>query len=144
MTDCEKNPALTSAFRIRDAINSRKLDGLEELFAEDFLDLTDPSGSPRGLEGYLQTLEYLSRTLGIHVEEEAIIETPDRIIARVTDHGRGIAAIHGEKADGRPYTIDAVHIFHTRGKLIVAHWGMRNTLDMLIQLGLIEPPPGRK
>ncbi|NLA54740.1 MAG: ester cyclase [Corynebacterium humireducens] len=144
MTDCQKNPALTSAFRIRDAINSRNLTGLEELFTEDFLDLTDPSGSPRGVEGYMKTLEHFARTLGMHVEEEAIIETPDRIIARVTEHGKGVASIHGEEAAGRPYTIDAVHIFHTRGDLIAAHWGLRNSLDMLIQLGLIEPPPGRK
>ncbi len=144
MSKGAKNPALTSAFRLRDAINSGNLDGLEELFAEDFLDLTDPSGTPRGVEGYLKTLDHLSRTLGVHVEEEAIIETPDRIVAHVTEHGRGIAAIHGEKAEGRPYTINAVHIFHTRDNLIVAHWGMRDTLDMLIQLGLVEPPAGRK
>ena len=144
MTDCQKHPALPSAFRIRDAINSRNLTGLEELFTEDFLDLTDPSGSPRGVEGYMKTLAHFARTLGMHVEEEAIIETPDRIIARVTEHGKGVASIHGEEAAGRPYTIDAVHIFHTRGDLIAAHWGLRNSLDMLIQLGLIEPPPGRK
>ncbi|GAB3709890.1 ester cyclase [Corynebacterium nasicanis] len=135
------NPALTTVFRIRDAINSGRFEGLEDLFTEDFLDLTHPSGSPSGINGYLESLAYRSRVLRVHVNENAIIETPDRIVARVSNHGKGIAEVHGAAAAGRPYRIDAVHIFHTRGPLISAHWGLRDELDLLVQLGLASPPP---
>lgn len=69
--------------------------------------------------------------------------TEDRIVIRAVAHGRGVAAVHGADVAGRPYDMDTLHIFRTEGELLAEHWGVRDELGVLVQLGVLPAPEVR-
>lgn len=63
-------------------------------------------------------------------------------VIRATAHGTGTAALHGPEAEGKPYTMTTMHIYRTEGDRLAEHWGVRDEVGVLRQLGLV-PPPGQ-
>jgi predicted ester cyclase len=131
------NPALGAARAVMTAINSKDLSGLDTTVTADFVDHGSPVPLPPGPDGYRQVLTYVTQVLDIHYEVMDEIVTDDRIVIRARAHGRGVAAMHGSEAAGRPYVMDTVHIFRTEGPLLAEHWGVRDELGVLVQLGLV-------
>lgn len=104
---------------------------------------------PPGPEGYRQILTFVTQVLDISYEVLDEVVTEDRIVVRAIGHGRGVAAVHGPATDGRPYTMQAVHIYRTEGDRLAEHWGVRDELAALVQLGVVPSPypeqlPGRE
>ena len=135
------NPALPAAMRVLDAINSGDLSCLPECVTADFVDHGSPVPLPPGPEGYAQALGFVTGVLGIRYEVEEIIETPDRIVLRARAHGVGVGHVHGPAAEGRPYSMQTVHIFRTDGDRLAEHWGVRDELGAMREMGLIPAPP---
>lgn len=134
------NAAMPAAMRVFDAINSGDLSCLEECVTEDFVDHGSPFPIPAGAEGYRQILGFVTGVLKIRYEMEESIETDDRIVFRATAHGIGTAAFHGPAADGKPYAMQTLHVYHTRGDKLAEHWGVRDELGAMIQLGVVPAP----
>jgi predicted ester cyclase len=44
-------------------------------------------------------------------------------------------------AAGKPYSVKHIHIFRVSDGLIAEHWAARDDLALLLQLGVISPPP---
>ena len=134
------NPALGAVRALMEAINSKDLSGLEAWVTPDFVDHGSPLPLPPGPVGYRQVLTYLTQVLDIRYELSEEIITEDRIVVRARAHGRGVAAVHGPEAVGRPYVMETTHIFRTEGAMVAEHWGVRDELSVLIQLGLVPSP----
>jgi hypothetical protein len=40
----------------------------------------------------------------------------------------------------RPYAMKTAHFFRARGDRLCEHWGIRDELDVLYQVGALSPP----
>ncbi|MDO5683742.1 MAG: ester cyclase [Propionibacteriaceae bacterium] len=137
------NAAMPAALRVLDAINSGDLSCLDECVTEDFVDHGAPFPIPPGPEGYRQILGFITGVLKVRYEMQEAIETEDRIVLRAVAHGTGAKEFHGPEAAGKPFMMQTMHIYHTRGDRLAEHWGVRDELGAMIQLGVIQAPqPG--
>ena len=134
------NPALPAVQRLFDAINTGRLDVIGELVTDDFIDHGSPVPLPPGPVGYTQILGFVTRVLNVTYEVREIICTEDRIVVRAVGNGTAVAAVHGPAVAGRPYRMDTVHVYRTEGSRLAEHWGVRDELGVLIQLGVLPAP----
>jgi len=134
------NAALPAVHRLFHAINQRDLEPLPQLVTDDFIDHGSPVAVPRGPGGYAQILGFVTQVLNVSYHVEEIICTEDRIVVRAVGNGIAVAALHGPAAAGRPYRMDTVHVYRTDGDRLAEHWGVRDELGALIQLGVLPAP----
>lgn len=134
------NPARAAARRVFDAINTRDLSAIDEAVTADFVDHGSPFPLPPGPDGYRQILTFVTTVLDVSYEILDEVVTEDRIVLRALGRGRGVAAVHGPGADGKAYAMETVHIYRTEGERLAEHWGVRDELSALIQLGVVPSP----
>lgn len=134
------NPALVAARRVFDAINSGDLSVLPECVTADFVDHGSPFLLPAGAEGYAQILGFVHGVLKIRYEILDTIEAPDRIVLRAKASGVGVAGFHGPAAEGKSYTMQTIHIYRTEGHRLAEHWGVRDEVGAMVQMGVIPAP----
>lgn len=134
------NAALPAARAVFEAINSGDLSCLDEAVTADFVDHGSPFPLPPGPEGYRQILTYVTRVLAIRYEMVDEFATEDRIVIRAVAHGTAVAPVHGEEFAGRPYTMPTIHIYRTEGDRLAEHWGVRDELGVLQQIGALPGP----
>lgn len=140
------NPARPAALRVFEAINSGDLSCLSECVTDDFVDHGSPFPLPPGPDGYTQILTFVHHVLRIRYEVLDVIEGEDRVVLRARASGVGSAGFHGPEADGRPYTMTTIHIYRTEGDRLAEHWGVRDEVGAMIQMGVLPaptPPPAR-
>jgi len=134
------NPALPAALAVFDAINSGELAVLDDLVTPDFVDHGSPFPLPPGPDGYRHILTFVHHVLEIRYTLDDVFATDDRVVIRATARGRGSDALHGQGAEGKPYTMTTTHIYRTEGDRLAEHWGLRDELAARIQLGTIQAP----
>lgn len=134
------NAALPAARAVFDAINSHDLSCLDSAVTDDFVDHGSPFPLPPGPEGYRQILTYVTQVLAIRYEVQDEFATEDRIVVRAVAHGTSVAPVHGEEYAGRPYTMPTLHVFRTEGDRLAEHWGVRNEVGVLQQIGALPKP----
>ncbi len=134
------NAALPAAMAVLDAINSGDLAVLDTAVTTDFVDHGSPFPLPPGPEGYRQILGFVHHQLKVRYELEDVVETEDRIVLRARAHGVGLAGFHGPEAAGRPYVMQTMHIYRTEGDRLAEHWGVRDELGAMRQMGVVPPP----
>ncbi len=108
-------------------------------FTSNGLDNTQPN--PTHIHpGRAQILTFVTQVLSIRYELDEVFSTPDRIVARARAVGQAVAAVHGAQLAGRPYTMPTVHVFRTEGNRLAEHWGVRDELGVLVQIGALPAP----
>ena len=136
------NPALDNCLRTMDAINSGDLSCLPECVTADFVDHGSPFPIPPGPEGYAKILGFVTEVLQIRYTLQDLVQTEDRIVLRATASGVGTAQFHGPDAEGRPYSMQTIHIYRTEGDRLAEHWGVRDELGAMRSLGMLPGPAG--
>lgn len=139
--DACRNEATPAALRVLEAIHSGDFSCLAECVTAEFVDHGTPHPLPPGPGGYAQALGFVHDVLGIRYRVDDLIETPTRIVIRATASGTGVPAVHGPDAAGRPYEMATVHIYRTEGDRLAEHWGVRDEVGAMRQLGVIPGPP---
>lgn len=134
------NAASPAAARVFDAINSGDLSCLPDCVTADFVDHGSPFPLPPGPEGYARILGFVHDVLRIRYDLLETIETGDRVVIRALAHGVGATTFHGAEAEGKPYTMQTIHVYRTEGERLAEHWGVRDELGALIQLGVVPAP----
>ena len=137
------NAARTACMRVLEAINSGDLSCIPECVTDAFVDHGSPFPIPPGPEGYAGILTFVTRVLKLRYELLEMIETPDRIVVHALGSGLGVDAVHGPGAAGKPYTMRTLHIYRTEGDRLAEHWGVRDEVGAMRQMGLVPPlePP---
>ena len=123
---------------------------LEEIYAKGDLDLADELIGPDyeghepahpelpiGPESVKRTVRSLHSTfaeLRFDVEDE--IAEGDKVVQLVTMSGRHTGPLMGHEATGKPFAVRHIYIWRIADGKIAEHWGSRNDLGMLGQLGL--------
>ncbi len=127
---------------------------LEEIYAMGDLQLADelvhpqfedhePSHpeQPGGPESVKQTVQRLHSAFGeLAFEVEDEIAEGDRVVQVVTMSGRQIGPMAGHDPTGRAFAVRHVYIWRIADGKIIEHWGSRDDLGLLVQLGLLPAP----
>jgi predicted ester cyclase len=74
--------------------------------------------------------------LRFDVEDE--IAEGDKVVQRVTMSGRHTGPLMGREPSGRPFAVRHVYIWRIADGKIVEHWGSRDDLGLLAQVGLLS------
>lgn len=118
------------------------VDGLAEVIAADSIDHGAGPDEPQGLEGATRTMLWLASVFSDQRWEiHQIIGEGDMIVVRCTHHGRHTGNLMGLPPTGRQVAYDYVHIVRYRDGKAVEHWGVRDDLTLMRQLGVIPSEP---
>lgn len=117
---------------------SGRVELADELVTAGCIDHTAPRETPPGPEGIKAIVGWLHRTFDDlrYVVDDAFA-AGDRVALRCTVSGVHSGELAGHAPTGRRFETSQIHIYRLEDGRIAEHWGARNDLTMLIQLGLI-------
>lgn len=122
------------------AINDGAVDRIGPLVAEDFVDHGAPPWAPKGRAGYLQIMGFLTGVLRLRFELHDVVAAGDTVAVRATAHGVHNSGHLGFAATGKPYAMQTMHLYRSAGGVLVEHWGVRDELSVLWQVGALPVP----
>ena len=127
-----------------EVFNERKLDLIDELFSEDYVEhIETPPGIPPGRDGLRMFVQALDagfpdfRYEVLHQFQDGDMHTGH---IRVT--GTMTGGMMGMPPSGKSATWEEIHIGRMAGGKVAEHWGVVDRLGMLQQLGFAPSPPG--
>lgn len=134
-------PTERAARAVLDAMNDRDLDRIRGLVTDDFVDHGAPPGLvPPGPDGYIATLRFVTEVLQVRYEVHDVVADGDHVAIRATGHGVHASDHLGFPATGRPYAMASMHLYRGVDGRLVEHWGVRDELSVLFQVGALAPP----
>jgi predicted ester cyclase len=110
-----------------------------ELIHPDFVD-HEPShpGQPTGPESVRQTVRRLRSAFGeLRFEVEDEIAEGDKVVQLVTMSGRHTGPLMGREPTDRAFAVRHIYIWRIADDKIAEHWGSRDDLGLLGQIGLL-------
>jgi len=122
------------------AMNSRQLERIRDLVTDDFVDHGSPVPLPPGPDGYIAILTFVTTVLQVRYEVHDVVSAGDTIAIRATAHGVNAVSPRGVDVTGRPFAMKTAHFFRIRDRRLCEHWGIRDELDVLYQVGALAPP----
>jgi len=125
---------------VLDAMNAGDIAAVGPLVSPDFVDHGAPPWAPQGRAGYLQILGFVTQALKIRYELHDIVAVGDKVAIRAVAHGVNAVDTLGFAPTGKPYAMDTMHFYREAGGVLVEHWGVRDEISVLWQVGALEPP----
>jgi predicted ester cyclase len=116
----------------------------DELIHPDFVD-HEPAHPehPNGPESVKQTVRSLHSAFGeLRFEVEDEVAEGDKVVQRVTMSGRQSGPLMGREPTGKEFAVRHVYIWRIADGKIAEHWGSRDDLGLLGQLGLLPSGGG--
>jgi predicted ester cyclase len=109
--------------RIYDAFTTGRVDLLDDVVDQGFVDHDPMPGQAPGLPGLKQAVGLFRAAFpdGEMVINELVAEA-DKVVARVTLHGTHTGDYFGRKGTGRTVTADGVEIFRVKGDRVCEGW----------------------
>ncbi len=117
-------------------------EALAEVIAADSIDHSAPPDEPQGLEGAKRAMLWLGRVFSdqrwqIH----KVVAESDTVVLHCTHHARHTGELMGIPPTGRVVAYDYVHIVRFLGGQVVEHWGVRDDMTLMRQLGVLPERP---
>jgi predicted ester cyclase len=135
-------PTERAARAVLDALNDRQPERVRELVTAEFVDHGAPPGLvPPGPDGYIAVLRFLIDVLQLRYEVHDVVADGDKVAIRATAYGIHNTDHLGVPATGRPYAMPTMHLYRGEGDRLAEHWGVRDELTVLQQVGAIPTPP---
>jgi predicted ester cyclase len=120
---------------------SGDLDRLAEVIAKDSINHGARADEPQGLAGVQQTMLWLGRVFSDQRWEiRQVIAEGQAVVVYCTLHGRHTGDLMGIPPTNREIAQDYVHILRFEDGKAVEHWGVRDDMALMQQLGVL---PGR-
>jgi steroid delta-isomerase-like uncharacterized protein len=122
-------------------LNRGDLDVADELVAPEFINHEAPPGRDRGPEA-MRGLATMLRTAfpDLHFEIKELVAERDTVAGRLTMSGTHEGPLMGTPPTGRSVRQDQMHFVRFQDGKAVEHWGVRDDLGMMQQLGVISEP----
>ena len=140
MTGFDDNTRVTRRV-LEELFDKGNLDAADELVHTDFVNHEAPPGNPQGPEGLKQTVRWLRGIWGpMRSDIEDEIREGDKVVARVTMHGRHLGEFMGRPPSGKEFAVEHIHIWRLQDGKVIEHWSVRDDLGQALQLGLLGPP----
>jgi predicted ester cyclase len=142
-----ENVALATA--MMEALNRGDIEGAVAAFAPGAIN----HGRPATPEQFRWIFTDICHNLAERFTAEEVLAAGDRVAIRYTVSGthQGVCAspvngglLLGVPPTGRSYVVQHIHLFRFAGGKVVEHAANRDDLSMMLQLGLVSPPPGAR
>ena len=78
--------------------------------------------------------------LQLRYELHEVVSAGDMVAIRATAHGVHNSGHLGFAATGKPYAMPTMHMFRSVGGVLTEHWGVRDELSALWQVGALPAP----
>jgi predicted ester cyclase len=118
--------------------------GLEEVTDPDIVDHTARPDEPVGIESLKQTMFWLARVFSDQRWEiHHVIGEGDMVAIHATHHARHTGELMGIPPTGREVAYGYVHILRFRDGKAVEHWGVRDDMTLMRQLGVLPERPSQ-
>ncbi len=140
---CEDNKGMVR-HALEELYAKGKLDLAEELVHPAFVD-HEPAhpDQPTGPESVKRTVQRLRSAFGdLQFEVEDEIAEGDKVVQRVIMSGRHTGPLLGREPTGKEFAVRHVYIWRIADGKIIEHWGSRDDLGLVQQLGLLSAPGG--
>jgi predicted ester cyclase len=109
----------------------------DELVHPEFVNHEAPAGNAQGPAGLKETVTWLRSLWGpMRADVEDEICEGDKVVARVTMHGRHLGEFLGRPPTGKEFAVEQIHIWRFRDGKLIEHWSVRDDLGQALQLGL--------
>jgi predicted ester cyclase len=133
----------TTARRIWEEIfPSCDIDALTQVIAVEGVDHGARPEEPQGLEGAKRTMLWLARVFSNQRwQVNQVVAEGDTVVLHCTHHGRHTGELMGIPATGRSVAYDYVHIVRFDAGKVVEHWGVRDDMALMRQLGVLPERP---
>ena len=128
------------AREVIEAFHTGDIERIGSLVTEDFVDHGAPPWAPQGRAGYLQIMGFLKNVMQIRYEIHEVVADGDLVAARATVHGLHNSGHLGFAPTGKPYAMPTMHMYRASGGLLAEHWGVRDELSVLWQVGALPTP----
>ena len=130
---------------VDEVVNQGNFGVVEELFDPAYVDHSAPPGAPGGLDG-VRAVFGMFRTAFPDVKFEIMDMVGEGDIVATLVHGEGTntGPFMGIPPSNLPAKWRSVGFFRIKDGKIVEHWGIPDMLGILIQIGVIPPPPDVK
>src|SRR5687768_1296782 len=135
----EENKAIAKRF-IQEVFVKQDEAAADELAAPDF---TPHSWGPvgPGVDNLKQAQRRVSAGLSdAQMKVEDVIAEGDKVVVRLTSHGRHSGDFMGMPASGQEYTIPEIHIFRIADGKVAEHWREADMLGLMQQIGAMGKP----
>jgi predicted ester cyclase len=135
--------AKTAVRRIFDeVINEGRLDTVEELFADDYVD-HGPMGDLQGREAFVQLVQaWRGAVPDVHCEVEHLVAEGDLVGWLVRTTGTHTGEGLGFPPTGKSFETVSANLGVFRDGRAVEHWAEQGMFPMLVQLGVLPMPAG--
>ena len=134
------NTAEKLAREVVEAFHAADIERIGSMVTEDFVDHGAPPWAPQGRAGYMQIMRFLKDVLQIRYELHEVVSDGDFVAARATVHGVHNSGHLGFPATGKRYAMPTMHMYRADGGLLAEHWGVRDELSVLWQVGALPMP----
>ena len=112
-----------------------------EVVAPDFVDHEASPGIAGGPDGYLSTARYMRGAFSeARWQPEDFIAHGDKFAVRVRFTGTHTGDFLGVAPTGRKVDVAHLHFYRIADGKAAEHWGARDELTLLRQLGVFNPP----
>jgi predicted ester cyclase len=126
-----------------EGLNRGDLGVADELIDPEFLDREAHPGGNRGPESFRQLITMLRTAFpDLRFEIDDLIAEGDTVAGRLTMNGTHTGPLMGMPPTGRAVRQSHMHFVRFRGGKAIEHWGVRDDMGMMRQMGLM-PEPGR-
>jgi steroid delta-isomerase-like uncharacterized protein len=138
----DDNKAVVSRY-YDEVLNQRKVDVLDEIAAEDYVEYSPLPGMGNG------RADLKARVAGFHnafnplrFTVEDVIAEDDKVVVRWTNAGKDSGGFMGIPPTGKEFGIAGIDIHVVRDGRLAEHWHVVDLLGQMQQLGLIPAPGG--
>jgi predicted ester cyclase len=117
------------------------VEALAEVIAADSIEHGARPDEPQGFEGAKRMMLWLASVFSDQRWEiHQVVGEGDTVVVFCTYHGRQTGNLMGMPATDREVAYDYVHIVRYRDGKAAEHWGVRDEMTLMRQLGVL---PGR-
>jgi predicted ester cyclase len=110
----------------------------DELVTWDCVDHSAPLEIPPGPEGIMAVVSWLHETFGdLQYQVEDAFGAGDRVALRCRVSGVLKGGLGGHPPTGRRFETAQIHLYRLADGRIVEHWGVRDDVTMMRQVGLL-------
>lgn len=136
------NKAVARRF-YEEVLNQRKVDVLDQIAAEDYLEHDPFPGQGNGRADLKARVAGFHKAFNpLHFNVEDVIGEGDKVVVRWTNSGTDSGGFMGIPPTGRQFGIAGIDIHVVRDGRLAEHWHVVDMLGQMQQLGLIPAPSG--
>jgi predicted ester cyclase len=125
--------------RVSDAVNARRYDDMDALFAPDFVD-HNPAWSVRDLQALKGIIREAQDALDFHAGLDALYPAADdRVVMQITFTGRHVKPIFGVAPTGKDVSWTSIEVYRIENEKVAERWVQADTAGLMRQVGVTLP-----